>query len=318
MWSDEQVLDALRAGAEADSQPDTEPQQATPDPAPADTPEGNDPQPEAEGQPEPASQDPDLFEGTQINPDDLPEELQPLAKQLQAAFTQKTQEVASRRRELEALGSLEELQQALQFNQRVLDPNNWVQLHQELTQAMEAQGMTPAQAHQAATDAIAQEPAPAAPSLSEIDDPELAPLVEHLNNLQARIDAMNADREAERQNAIAEQQYLAQLAETQRAHNVIQDQHKDWDEDKMLMVYEIASFHNGDLFKGAERLEKMLAAERSAYVASKSGVTEETGTRVPPRGAGTQTQTVNQPETILDAEEAAIEFFKQRMADYAG
>src|SRR6185312_3269254 len=49
----------------------------------------------------PAESEGDTFDGGKFNPDLLPDELQPGWKQLQAAFTQRTQELAEQRKQFE-------------------------------------------------------------------------------------------------------------------------------------------------------------------------------------------------------------------------
>src|SRR5690242_16598719 len=58
---------------------------------------------------------------TPINPDDLPDELKPFAKQLQADYTRKTQQLAEQRKALEALGDTDpqQLLEAYQFTQNL-------------------------------------------------------------------------------------------------------------------------------------------------------------------------------------------------------
>jgi len=315
-WSDEQMMDALQRGVEADAQPEQAPESA---------PVGETPQNQStDVQPvepvAPAQQNTDLFEGTSVNPDELPEELKPLAKQLQAAFTQKTQALAERSKQLESLGDLEAAQEAIEFANRIQDPANWVQLHAELTAAMQTYGMSPADASAAASEALgaAESPAAQAPNLDEIDDPELAPLAQMLRDQQSQIEALKNEREEERQTAQAEYERQAFLGELQRQENAIRGSHPDWDDEKILTVYQMSSFFNGNLTQAAERLEGILASERALYLANKESVTTNLGTQVPPRGAGIQSERVEHPETIKDAEAEATEFFKSRVAYYEG
>lgn len=316
-WSDDQAMEALQAGVEAD-QVSEQPEQA-----PVATPAGENQQTQQAVQPEtpaaPVTQNTDLFEGTPINPDELPAELQGLAKQLQAAFTQKTQSLAEERRQFEALGDIESLQQAMDFYGRVSDPANWQQLHSELSQAMQQYGMTPAEAQAAATEAL-QSPteSPAVPDLDSIDDPELAPLAQMLKAQQAELDAIKNEREQEQLNAQAEYQRQAFLGELQRQENAIRASHPDWDEDKVLAVYEMSSYFQGNLNQAAERLDALLNAERELYLTQKATAASETGTRVPPRGAGTQSDNSESPQTLREAEAEALEFFKARVDHYDG
>lgn len=310
-WTDEQMMDALQAGVDKDSVPEQAPVAApvgeTQDDQPAEP-----VQPAAPAAPEPQNTE-GLFDGTSVNPDELPEELQPLARQLQAAFTQKTQALAEQRKQIEDLGDVESIQAALELTSRIGDPSNWQQLHAELTQAMQQYGMTPAEAAAAAAEVVQEAQAP----LEDVD-PELAPFVQQLQAQQAELEALKLEREQERQNAQAEYERQAFLGELQRQENAIRATHPDWDDEKILAVYQMSSFFNGNLTSAAERLEGILANERALYLAQKEGVANELGTQRVPATAGSQSQQVSQPSTLQDAEDEAIEFFKNRVAHYDG
>ena len=70
--------------------------------------------------------------------------------------------------------------------------------------------------------------------------------------------------------------------------------------------------------QGAARLEALLSTERELYLTQKATAVAETGTQVPPRGAGMQSQQSHDPETIRDAEDSAREFLLARMAQLDG
>jgi len=315
-WSDDQMMEALSQGVEADRSAETaEFEQAN---GIQGTPAG-DPQSPSQGAVQPAEpvapveQNTGLFDGTPINPDELPAELQPLAKQLQAAFTQKTQEVAEQRRQFEALGAIDDVQQAIELASRINDPANWLQLHQELSQAMQQYGIAPVPPAPG-VEPVAPETAAPALDLSGIEDPELAPFVQALQATQAELQQLKSERQQEQANAAAEFQRQAFLGELQRQENAIRGAHPDWGDDKIEAVYEMSSFYGGNLAQAATRLESLLHAERELYLAQKSGALQETGAIAPPRAAGAQTHRVNEPETIRDAEAEALEFFTQRVA----
>jgi hypothetical protein len=322
------MYEALQAGVEADNQPDDGPEQATP--AAQVSPAGeNNATTQQAVQPAtpvaPEAQNTDLFDGTPINPDELISEhpeLAPLVKQLQGAFTQKTQAVAEQLKQIEALGPVEEIQQAIDLFTRINDPANWGQLYTELVDAMQQEGMTLPQAQAAASEAMqeAQAAQPAQPELNldAIEDPELAPLAQMLKAQQAELEALKREREEERLNQRAEYERQAYLGELQRQENAIRAAHPDWDDEKVLAAYQLSSFFQGNLAQGAARLEQLLGAERELYLSQKAAAATETGNLVPPRGAGSSTAKVEGPMTIKDAEAEAIEFFKARAAHYEG
>lgn len=306
-WSDEQAVQALSEAGQAEFG------EQAPEPAPA-PPEGET-QPAAEVQPEPevAPQAEETFDGGKFNPDNLPPELQDGWKQLQAAFTQKTQELAAQRSQLDALGDPEVLQQAVDLYGRISDPQNWVQLHSELTQAMQQYGMTPAEAQAAATEAMTQQQ-PAPQLDAEFDDPALEPLARQLQETQARLDQMEYQRQEELMNQEAERQFVQAVTELQKQEAAIRDAHPDWGDDKLAAAYELSSFYGGNLAQGAARLEQITSAERELYLRQKAGAMSDS-TRTPASTFVEDSTKVVEPETIRDAEGAAMEEFAARLAE---
>jgi hypothetical protein len=253
-------------------------------------------------QPAPAEQNTNLFEGTQINPDELPPELQPLAKQLQAAFTQKTQLLAEERKQFEALGDPTSIQQAVDLYSRISDPNNWIQLHSELTAAMQQAGMSLPEAQAAATQAVTDVATQQASLPREFEDldPELHPLVQKLQETQARLDDFEARANQEQLNREAERQHILLLNELTRQEQVVRER---------------SSFYGGNLTQAAARLDQLLAGERELYLSQKSAAMQDS-TRTPsPGSAAVQTEKVNEPQTLKDAEAEATDFFRARLAD---
>jgi len=235
---------------------------------------------------------------------------------MQADYTRKTQEVAEQRQQIEALGDPEVLQQAVDLFSRISDPQNWQQLHGELTQAMVQMGMTPAEASAAATDAMTQE-AQTQSTFDGIEDPELAPLMRQLQDQQARLDALQADRDQELQNREAERQYITVVNELQRQEAAIREAHPDWGDEKIAAVYEMSSFFNGNLAQAAGRLEGLLSAERELYLNQKAGALQDS-TRTPATTFDAGATKDHQPETLKDAEAEATEFFEARLAELGG
>lgn len=313
-WSDEQAIQALSdagrsefGGEEQATQPaTTAPEGET---QPAAEPEG---QPEAQVAPEPT--EPETFDGGKFNPEELPPELLAVYKEMQGAFTRKTQELAEQRQQFEALGDPEALQQAVELYDRISDPQNWGQLHSELSAAMREMGMTPAEAEAAATEAIVDAQTPAAPDFSEIDDPALEPLARQLQEMQARLDSVEAARQQELANQEAERQYIQAITEMQRQEAAIREAHPEWDDAKIEAAYQMSSFFNGNLAQGAARLEQLLASERELYLAQKAGSMNDS-TRTPATTFAPDTTKVAEPATLQDAAAEAEEYFKALLAE---
>jgi glycine cleavage system regulatory protein len=274
----------------------------------------------------PTQQNTETFDGGKFNPDELPAELQQGWKQLQAAFTQATQHVAEQRNQIEALGDIESVQQAVDLYTRITDPANWQQLHTELSQAMQEAGMSPAAAQAAATEAVTAQQAQELPvNLDAIDDPELAPLAQLLKQQQAEIAELRTTQQSDieaRQQHAQQQQLAAQaeyerqafLGELQRQENIVRAAHPGWNDEKVLAAYELSSFYGGNLTKGAERLQTILSGERELYLSEKASAMDATGRIAAPRAAGSQSTHVDEgPRTVRDAEAEAMEFFQARV-----
>lgn len=274
------------------------------------TPEGSITPPEDAAPAEPV----DTFDGGQFNPDTLPEELQPGWKQLQAAFTKRTQEIAEQRRQFEELGDVETLRQARELQTRLSDPSNWVALHEELTRELQARGLSPAQAASEAASQIenAGQPTPGPEALDALvrEDPELAPLVQHLKRQQESVDSLRAELDARDARAQQQAEYMAMVGELQRSEAAIREQRPDYEQPDIDMVYEVSSFHNGDLHAAQARIEEYVTRRIERYMAQKSSVTA--GTPEPLGGGGGVTQTpVDAALNLDDAETRAMEELRQ-------
>jgi hypothetical protein len=251
---------------------------------------------------------PNLFEGTAVNPDTLPPELQPLAKQLQAAFTQKTQALAQQRTQIESLGSFDELTQAAELFRNLQDPGYLQEFHSELSKALESQGLTPGQARAEAARQIEGSTAPTAPvsdALARLkDDPELAPLVDHFSQLESNSRSLearlNSFEQAQQQRAEAEQLAQAQMAlagEIQRQEMAIRQANPHYTDSDMDAVYELSAFHDGSLLEAQQRYEQIVQNRVERYLASKQAVTPASG---PVHGTGTS----EVPVPVSDLQEA--------------
>src|SRR5439155_1525580 len=81
------------------------------------------------------------FMGSDFNPDLLPDELKPGFKQLQAAFTQKTQSIAEQRKALEELGDPEALKTAHELYTSLQDPEYLKSFYSELGSVVRELGL---------------------------------------------------------------------------------------------------------------------------------------------------------------------------------
>lgn len=299
------LQDAVAAESAAEQAPDPfqTPSGDTEKPAPVQPPVEEAPAPVAEAPAE------DTFVDGSFNPDALPPELQAGWKQLQAAYTRKTQELADQRRQIEALGDVESLQQAADLYNRISDPSSWPQLHAELTAAMQEYGLSPAEAAQAATEAIQE----AQPSLPEDVDPELAPFVNTIQTLQQRLDAFEQQAAQEREFAEAQQLHEAMVGELTRQETAIRQARPDYQDSDIDAIYQLSSFFNGNLIEAQHRYEDIVGERMERYLNSKASAASDHSVQ-PPAGADVMSHSDNAPETLEEATEWAIEHLRNLQA----
>lgn len=242
----------------------------------------------------------DTFDDGVFNPDTLPAELKPAWNQLQAAWTKKTQGLAEQRKAFESLGSVEELQSAHTLYQQLQDPNNWAQIHSELAQLMEQRGMSPATPQPAAA------PAPNA-ALDELNDyPELAPIAQQMQAMQAQIAAMQNGFAQEREAFRREQAEAAVAGEYARQEAVLVAAGKT--PEQMENITKVAAAFEGNLIAASQFIDAQVQAGLKSYVDSKS---QAQRTPVAPIAGGAAGSVVPaQPRSLEEATEIAMERLK--------
>lgn len=267
----------------------------------------------------PEQEQQDTFDNGAFNPDQLPPELQPGWRQLQGAFTKKTQEMAEERRQLEAqlasLGDTEQVQQALELYTAIQDPRNWAQLHTELSEAMQAHGMTPAQADKAATEALTQPAVPETPDLAGLtDDPELAPLVQSLKAQQQRLEAFEMQQQQAMMQRQAEMEQQAIVYELMNQVSAIREANPSYSDEDIDGILELSSFYNGDVVAAQQRYEQDFQRRMGRYLAGKQAASD-IAPSVPPGGSPAASTPVEPHEETLDeVEEWAVEHLRQLQA----
>lgn len=275
-----------------------------------------------ETDPEASEAPEDTFDGGQFNPDELPEELRPGWRQLQAAFTRKTQELASQLREVEAFQGLgvdaETAGHAVDLYSRINDPSNWLALYEQLGQAMEQNGIeVPGPAAAPATASTA------APGVDDAQldalveaDPDLAPLIatiraqraelSKVDTLQARLDAVDAERVAAAEEAQQQRLYAQELQRIQAEEAQIREAFPSYQQEDVDLVYEMSSFHNGDLVTAQQRLESYVQSRIDNALSGKSRPKTAAAKPAPT----TKKTEPKAPETIRDVEEEAVEHLR--------
>jgi hypothetical protein len=318
--SHEDALAALNEAIAADNAPAAPVEQAVEappasPPAPEGAPAVDNPSPEgqagAQGEESGAVEQPNEEEFVPFNPDQLPEELLPAWKQMQAAFTPRLQEAAAIRKQFEELGGMEAVQQAVELQQRIMDPSSWPILYEELYQAMV----------QAGFDFEDEPGAPTAPQQEfgqggVFDDPDLAPLHQQLQQLQGQTAQQQMMieqfvQQQEYQRALAEEelrqaQYLAQMQ--QQVVNIRQSNPHYTDED-VRAVIELGMAYNDDLMTAQQRYEAIVADRLSRYFEGKK--VGAPAAVQPVAGAGVDSIQESEPQSLAEAEAEAIELMRR-------
>jgi hypothetical protein len=318
MSYDDAIAELTAAASQADDgeqavEAPTAPPASPPAPesgAPADnvTPEGQ--APEA-----PAPVAPDTPDAP-FNPDELPEELLPAWRQMQAAFTPRLQQAAAINKRFEELGGEDTVQQAVDLYTRISDPQSWPELYEELYRAMEASGFE-------FEDPTSSAPGGAvAPGLGQlpVDDPDLAPIIQQMEQLRSRsdeqqllIDRFYAEQDIHRQMAEEELRQTQYLSNMQRQVVAIRQANPHYTDDDMRAVVELGSFYNDDLGLAQQRFEDIVASRLDRYFeAKKAGAPASVQ---PPTGAGVLSDEDKRPITLADAEAEAVELMRRLQAE---
>lgn len=250
-----------------------------------------------------------------FNPDELPEELIPAWKQLQSAFTPRLQEAAAIKKQFEELGGQETIQQAVELYTRIADPQSWPELYEELYRAMESAGFEfedPSAPTQAGIT-------PLAPGELPVDDPEFAPIIAQLEQLnrktaeqQTLIDNFYAQQRIQQEMAEEELRQTQYLADMSRQVTAVRQANPHYTDDDMRAIIELGSFYNDDLSLAQQRFEEIVASRLDRYVAQKRAGAP--ASVQPQPGAGVTSHVDADPDTMEDAEARAIELVRRMQA----
>lgn len=296
--NEEQVIEALREAARQDGHDTSHDARvaAEANPAPASAEQAETPAPEAaETQEQPTE---DSF--THIDPASLPDDLQPIYKSLQADHTRKTQQLAEMRKRYEALdeyGGPEMAQEALDWVASLQNPDNALQLHRELTQALTARGYTLDQAQAAATQEVARQQAEEDFSFEPEPDPRVDEMSRKLNELEQ----WRAEREREDMNLRLAAHYDRQEAEILSGKSFKDDNER---EAYLEDVYNLSFAFGGDLVKADQYLGDMRSRALGDYINSKSAV--PTGSTIP------ATSSADIPQGFRDLNDPQLELAVNR------
>lgn len=188
---------------------------------------------------------------TGLDPSNLPEDLQPLYKNMQADYTRKTQEIAEARKVFE------------QFNEYGIDPNY----------ALEAVGFLhrldndPAFAAEVASHLAPQREQPMV--AQPINEDVVPNNTEDYGNLPPALAAELEQMRAFRAEMIESQEQSQMMAELEVEEAQIRAQYSHYNDDDIERIYNLAYSTDGDLFAAQEIYHSMEQSVLNKYLQSK-------------------------------------------------
>lgn len=256
--------------------------------------------PEGTKQEEAATDAPDSF--TKLDPNALPQEVQPYYKSLLSDYTRKTQEAAPYRKLGEELGfsSADDLRQAAELYAYLQNEDNARTFAAQLAQAYGITGQAPAPATEAVQPQAGEE-------FSNLDDPAVAQLRSELASIKETI----AQRDAAQQQEALQ---WALLGEMNRQEALVKESHPEWEAEgeEWTAVWNLAPTFNGDVVRAAQVVE---AAQNAALTRMLNGkaqaaTTEGLSAPAPPR-LGEAVSDADYSDLELKAQTAqAMEFLR--------
>ncbi len=224
-----------------------------------------------------------------LDPNALPPELVPYYRSMQGDYIRKTQEIAEQRKAIEGLDPVE-ARQALEFVQALnTDPQYALQVHQELSNALQAMGLTKAEADAQASQAV-----------SDHQDDDFGPSVppEVLQRLERT--------EQQLQSWQQEQEQARIMSELSRQEQVVKEAHPEWKQFDLDNVWTFAYQTGGDLMKAAEMWDGVKAQVMQELYSAKSSVPagspQSTGyAQAPPEPFKNLDQATNAAEELFRA-----------------
>jgi hypothetical protein len=214
-------------------------------------------------------------------------------KSFQGDYTRSKQGLAEQAKAFEGLDP-ERARESLQFVEALeTNPEFALRVHQELSSVLQQQGFTPAQAAQAATNALDD-------SLgAEDDDEPVSALAKEVSELRQWKDQF--------ENSQREQQLAAQIHGQELA---IRQANPDLDDDDISDIYAMAWAHGGDLTKAHAAFKASDERRMARYISQKS----EVPPAAPPVTGHAEAPT-EAPKTMADADRLAQEYLDRALAN---
>lgn len=255
--------------------------------------------PEGESAPEttPAEQPVDPF--TKLDPNTLPDELQPFYKSLQGDYTRKTQELAELRKQIEGMDA-EEAKVAVDLLHSLGTPEGALSFYGLLGEQLQSLGL-----QQTAATTPQQQPAVEQPQAPSFDDDPEAALRFMYEQQRDELQALRSELEADRTQAAAEAQYYSLAAEISRQEALVRDSRPDYTDEDINAVYELAPAFGGDLVQAAARYDQIVSDSLARMLNQKAQARETAG--VQPSGVDGYAEAPPTIRTLDQAHAAAME-----------
>jgi hypothetical protein len=235
---------------------------------------------------------------TNINPDDLPDELKHIYKSMQADYTRKTQEAAPYRKLAEAGVDPQDAIQSVQFLYELNNNPDFQQaVYDRLAAQYQSQGASPQEAAaQAAADVS---------SAVQPEDDDLDLLPPSVREKLASVDKLNAWVEQQEE----ERELLQLEAELTRQEMAIRQANPNYSEEDFDAIRQLGFAYGGDLRAAGNAYATLQQRLVSNYVNQKSNVNTATSS-TPATG---HSETPEKFENLDDAHKAALALAEARM-----
>lgn len=236
-----------------------------------------------------------------LNINDLPEEVKPFAKSVQADYTRKTQALAELRKQYDGFGDPEDVAQAVALARAFqADPIGTLK---QVETGLREMGLVLANTD---TEPPKQQPDPVLAKLRETyeeDDP-LYQLALQLNSGLKDLQSEREQFQKERQDAEKARTQREQEEYFSKAEIGIRSAHQDWTDDDISNVYDIVLATGGDMEEAAKRYDEIGTRFLTRYLSRKTGLPKGSSA-LPASGPG-QAQ-VETPKTFSEATKRAKE-----------
>lgn len=220
-------------------------------------------------------------------------------------YTRKTQELAEERKQFEGIDP-RAAREAYEFLSRLQSDGDFaVQVHADLTRALQESGLTPAQAAEEATRQVEA----AAPSVDWEDlgiDPS-NPLVQTIEGLQKS----NAELTAWREQQIRDAQREAVIRDIERQDQALRHSNPDYSDQDFDGIYKIAAALDGDLIQAEAYYRGLKDRILGDYVESKT----RTPQGVAPVAPGTPSEPPKVYASTDEAHPDAVERLRMLLAN---